>query len=127
MVGVHIPEGVDAEVVGVGDTAWRAESTPVRSLVHWGASEGGPLVVTLSVANELSIVDLLVVEHHLRPDELLGAGYFQRPDSLIPNAALGSDRIVQRTPVRIHIPPEGQGIADAPPAAEPSPSPSRDK
>ncbi len=50
---------------------------------------------------ETAALDLLVIEHHLRPREILGDYFFQRPDSLVANASMGSDRVIQRTRLRV--------------------------
>jgi hypothetical protein len=102
-VGITIADGVDAELTGVGDATWPA-GPPVRSLTHWGAPAGDELVIGLVAAQPLAEVTLSVAEHHLRPREVIGDYFFQRADSLVPNALVGTDRVIQRTIVHIRVP-----------------------
>jgi hypothetical protein len=104
MTAVHVPEGTVAELTGVGGVAWSGGGTPVRSLVHWGSPEGGAVLVGLSLPTSATETELLVLEHHLRPPEVLGPAFYERADSIVANAALGSDRVIQRTLVRLEIP-----------------------
>jgi hypothetical protein len=103
-VGITIADGVDAELTGVGDATWEGGPTPVRSLTHWGAPAGDELVIALVAAPQLAEVTLSVAEHHLRPREVIGDYFFQRADSLVPNALVGTDRVIQRTMVHIRVP-----------------------
>ena len=103
MMGVHLIEGSGAELTAVGDVRWVPTPVPVRTLTHWGRPSAEALVVELAVAPERSQVELIVVEHHLRPREALIETVFERPDSLVPNAAAGSDRAIQRTRLRISL------------------------
>jgi hypothetical protein len=103
-VGITIADGVDAELTGVGDVTWEGGPAPVRSLTHWGAPAGDELVIGLALAAQLAEVALSVAEHHLRPREVIGDYFFQRADSLVPNALVGTDRVIQRTMVHIRVP-----------------------
>lgn len=103
MTGIHIPEGAPGWLVGVGDARWGGEGAPVRSLVHWGAPATPELRVHVQVAPGDSELSLTVLEHHLRPREVVGSYFFQRPDSLVPDLAMGSDRAIQRTRVRVPL------------------------
>lgn len=103
MIGVRVPDGVVGELTGVGNATWPPEATPVRSVVHWGAPESGPLRLRMSLAPGADESELLILEHHLRPTAILGDYFFQRADSLIANAALGSDRVIQRTLVSFSV------------------------
>jgi hypothetical protein len=103
MTGIHILEGALAAIIGVGDATWHGGSVPVRSLVHWGAPETPELhvhVVVPSAATDLAVV---VLEHNLRPREVIGSYFFQRPDSMVANVATGSDRVIQRTRLRVPL------------------------
>lgn len=104
MIGLQVPEGVTADITGVGGRSWSVAGMPVRTLVHWGAPDGGTVRVGLSLPLDARETELLVLEHHLRPAEVLGDRFFQRADSLVANAAMGSDRIIQRTRVRFAVP-----------------------
>ena len=48
-------------------------------------------------------LSLFVVEHLLRPEELLGEGTFARPPELAPDVRKYSDRVVIRTEVRVDV------------------------
>jgi hypothetical protein len=109
MTGVHIPEGSGGTIIGVGGRSWSPDTKGVKSLVHWGKPATETLRVDLEVDVGASSVELLVVEHHLRPREILGDYFFQRPDSMVANASLGSDRVVQRTRVKV---PLGASVVD---------------
>ena len=91
---------------------------------HWGEPDG-------SVALELTLppleaIDVTVIEHLLRPEELLGAEPFKRPDGLAPDIVWMSDRAMFRysvaafvdprhaivQPVQIDLPGPGDGAAE---------------
>ncbi len=103
MIGFVVPDGSPAELTGVGDATWPVGGIPVRRLEHWGLPDGGALRVGLSVPAESAATELVVIEHHLRPREILGDYFFQRPDSLIPSARTGSDRAIQRTTLSVEV------------------------
>lgn len=104
MIGIVVPDGTPAELTGVGSAQWRVGGIPSRQVVHWGVPDGGALRVLLSVERDARRVELLVLEHHLRPTEVLGEDFFERADSIIPNAAAGSDRVIQRTTAVVDVP-----------------------
>ena len=60
--------------------------------------------------------ELVVLEHSLSPRNVLGAYFFQRDESLIANAALGSDRLIQRTRIRLQL----GDVVQSPSAVEPT-------
>jgi len=103
MVGIHIPDGVPAEVVTACD--WRATGgaggEPVRSLTFWGQPDGGEIEVALDADADVRSLSVELIEHHMRPTEVLGEDFFRRADSLIPDASTGSDRVVRRTLLRL--------------------------
>lgn len=107
MIGIHIPDGVDGALTGVGgwpvDDRSGAGSASWRRLTHWGLPEDGVLLVDLMLDAHQEEVTLNVLEHHLRPTEIMGEYFFARADSLIADASVGSDRLIQRTPVRIYM------------------------
>ncbi len=89
-------------------------------LEHWGTREDGVLLdFTLGPADDL--LRFTVVEHHLRPGELLGAlgvDRFRRPSELAPNILTLSDRAMIRTrvsvnPVTGEVRIEDSGVPDA--------------
>lgn len=100
MIGVRIPDGADGAIVAVSGRSLDAAGPPVRTLIHWGRPEDEMITVALTGAEDGIAFDLL--EHHLRPAEILGEGFFQRADSVIADASTGSDRIIQR--VRVNVP-----------------------
>lgn len=103
MVGVHVPDGMDARITGAGDAGWDSGPTPVRSLIHWGQPETSELMIGLEIGAEVTELQLLLLEHHLRAREILGTYFLQRPDSLVANTLLGSDRVIQRTVFRLPV------------------------
>jgi len=105
MVGLRLAEGAPGSIAGVEDFGWPEQE--IRTLTHWGAPRNGAVIVWLETPPEAEWADLILVEHHLRPRELLGGSFFQRPDSLVPNAFLGSDRVIQRTSLRIPLSDSG--------------------
>lgn len=103
MTGIHLPDGAPGTLVGVGDARWSGGDVPVRSLEHWGVPPTGSLRVHVEVGPGDAELSLVVIEHHLRPRAVLGSYFFQRPDSLVANVAVGSDRVIQRTRVRLPL------------------------
>ena len=63
---------------------------------HWGDPGSGRLARPGAAPG--AAVDMDVVEHLLRPGELVGADHFQRPPELAPNVTWLSDRAMVRTP-----------------------------
>jgi hypothetical protein len=110
MVGVRILDG-EGEIATVNGTSWSGGpgAGPIRNLVHWGKPEWGFVSVGMRLGPGDTPVHLEIIEHHLRPGEILGEGFFRRDESLIPNAPAGSDRIIQRTRVTL-----ATGEPDAP-------------
>lgn len=126
MIRVALPPGV--EFVGVnGAAVGGLETQPfspaVRSLVHWGRPASRLEVELEGPAGEPWELELL--EHHLRPEELLGEDRFQRPPELRPNLFAGSDRAVFLSRLRIPVPrdPESTPGAAAPSGDESGDSP----
>ena len=63
---------------------------------HWGTADGG-VVLDFEQPAGTGELRLTVVEHHLRPGELLGNDRFARPPELAPNIRMLSDRAMIRT------------------------------
>ena len=63
---------------------------------HWGTADGG-VVLDFEQPAGVGEVRFTVVEHHLRPGELLGTDRFARPPELAPNIRMLSDRAMIRT------------------------------
>ena len=87
---------------------------------HWGEPEGGVLL-DFDRASAGDVLHFTVVEHHLRPGELLGNTVFARPADLAPNIRTLSDRAMIRTTVSVDVAtgavtfvraPEGGGEED---------------
>ncbi|MCY3548330.1 MAG: M20/M25/M40 family metallo-hydrolase [Gemmatimonadetes bacterium] len=71
-----------------------------QQVTHWGTPEECILLDFDGGGGEDGL-DLVVVEHHLRPGELVGQRYFMRPADLAPNIPMLSDRAMIRTAVAI--------------------------
>ena len=65
---------------------------------HWGTAEGGVLLDFVRGPGD-EVLRFTVVEHHLRPGDLLGGDHFTRPPELAPNIRMLSDRAMIRTTV----------------------------
>ena len=73
---------------------WRME--------HWGEPEGGVLL-DFDRSSAGDVLHFTIVEHHLRPGELLGNTVFARPADLAPNIRMLSDRAMIRTTVSVDV------------------------
>jgi hypothetical protein len=51
----------------------------------------------------VATLPLTVVEHLLRPEELLGDEPWRRPADMAPNVNMDSDRAILRTPLRVAL------------------------
>ena len=69
-------------------------------ITYWGTPEGS-ILLDFDRSGAGASLDLVVVEHHLRPGELVGQRYFMRPAELAPNILMLSDRAMIRTAVAI--------------------------
>ncbi len=73
-------------------------------LEHWGLpSEAAGVRLDFEVPDGRDVLRFLVVEHLLRPEELLGDAYFAMPSELAPNIRRFSHRAVIRTPVAVDL------------------------
>ena len=70
-------------------------------LVHWGAPPEGGLILDFIRPPGDPRLSFTLVEHHLRPGELVGAHYFTRPPELAPNTRTLSDRAIIRSQVNL--------------------------
>ena len=76
-LAIRLPEGdvrlerVNGFEVPAADTADSGGSTRVRDVIHYGRPEGA-LTLELLVGPTATASSLEVVEHHLRPEALLG-------------------------------------------------------
>ncbi len=129
MLLLHLPAD-GPRLVAVNGKPLRDGERP-RQVTHWGTPEGAVLLDF--DGSDAGAFELVVVEHHLRPGELVGQRYFMRPADLAPNTQTLSDRAMIRTALTVD--PEGGQIrtvtegpgdtgteeeptADAEPAAE---------
>lgn len=99
MLGLQLGQG--AAFAKVGGVPLTDASLAATTLTHWGRPPDDELLVDVTLPLESSALELIVVEHHLRPRDVLGEHVFQRADSLIANAAADSDRVIQRTVIRL--------------------------
>ena len=73
-------------------------------LEYWGLpSEAAGVRLDFEVPDGRDVLRFLVVEHLLRPEELLGDAYFAMPTELAPNVQRSSHRAVIRTPVTVDL------------------------
>ena len=70
------------------------------SVEHWGTPEAGVLL-DFPLRPGAGPLHFTIVEHHLRPGELVGADRFRRPSELAPNIRTLSDRAMIRTSVTV--------------------------
>jgi len=119
MLGVHLPDDVPGRLVGVEGARW-SPGSDVRSLVHWGtpAAGTGSVRIAVHVDPDVAELDLVIVEHRLRPREVVGNYFFQRPDSMVANGAVGSDRAIQRTRLTVPIVAPEPDVTDGDASAE---------
>ncbi len=99
--GIVRAEGAGLRLAGLNGKPLAAGDRPDR-VVHWGAPEGGVLL-DFEVRPGDGVLRFAVIEHHLRPGELVGRTVFARPPELAPNIRLLSDRAMIRTVVGIDI------------------------
>lgn len=78
-----------------------AGSESPERLVHWGTPPVGGLVLDFIRPPGDPRLSFTLVEHHLRPGELVGAHYFTRPPELAPNIRTLSDRAIIRSRVNL--------------------------
>jgi hypothetical protein len=105
MMGIRIEEGV-GEITGVGPEDCPESGTgPLRQAIYWGPPPEGFLTVDILSDPEQEPVRLVILEHHLRPEEVLGSDFFRRDATLRPDPHTGSDRIIQRTRITLGLEP----------------------
>jgi hypothetical protein len=128
LLQLRFPRGGATRLVGLNDRALPVQSPPAR-VDHWGDPEPA-LMLDLELPQGAA-VDMDVVEHLLRPGELVGAEHFVRPPGLAPNVRWMSDRAMVRTPaaalaLQYGPPPFAAGAADTMRAAAPDTVPAAD-
>jgi len=124
LVQMRFPDQGPQRVVAVNGHPVTAEARPTR-VDHWGIPDP-VIVLDLETAPDASLA-MDVVEHLLRPDEVLGPERFRRPPELAPDITWLSDRAIFRTPATALVvvpgpppfPLEGAPVgAASPPAPE---------
>jgi hypothetical protein len=100
LLGVRLPEGdvYVASVNGVEPPPASDGTGHVRDVLHYGRPEGA-VTLELDVGPSVAAPAIEVIEHHLRPERLLGTRWFLRPPSLAPNVIGRSDRAATRATV----------------------------
>lgn len=103
MLGLRIVDDFHGEVRSVdGQSVPSDASLPqVRRIRYWGETDPDGVRFDLIVEAESSDALVDVIEHHLRPTEVLGDDFFFRDRSKVPDAWTGTDRVVRRTRVRL--------------------------
>ena len=91
----------------------------VERIEHWGVPDS-MVVLELDMPADAPIA-VHVLETLFRPEELLGAGAFARPDRLAPDVAAGSDRAVLRYSVAAFADPRHAFMPAAGDPASPDP------
>ena len=127
MMAFVFPEGGATHPVAINGHALPDGARPTL-LSHWGVPD--PIVVLDLEMPEGASPEMDVVEHMLRPQELVGDAPFQRPPTLAPDIRAMSDRFMARLPAGslgiIPGPPpfslEPEGIAGSPPVDPPVPA-----
>jgi hypothetical protein len=89
------PEGGGTRLTSINGTAIPQEAQPAL-VEHWGTPD--PVVFLELELAEGTQPDMDIVEHLLRPQELLGDEPFQRSPELAPDIVWKSDRAMIRTP-----------------------------
>ena len=113
LLRVAVTSAIGAEMMlfrSAGDgpnlVALNGKTIPRRNgpwhMEHWGAPEGAVLLDFERDAGN-GVVRFSIIEHHLRPGELLGNTIFARPDDLAPNVHMLSDRAMIRTLVSVDV------------------------
>ncbi len=95
LLQLRFPEGGSTKPTAVNGRALTLDRRPTV-VEHWG--EPDPVVLLELELSSGDVPEMDVVEHLLRPTELLGLEAFQRPPTLAPDIVWLSDRAVLRTP-----------------------------
>lgn len=102
-----------------------ADEVRIATVEHWGRPDSA-VYLDFRMAPSMPLLEFAVVEHLLRPEELLGEEAFARPPEYAPDIVRWSDRALLRTPVRLSLergavnswrPTAGATVEDSPPAA----------
>lgn len=123
---LHVRSRIGAEMLGFhlpGDTKLTSiDGRPISNVEeltwidHWGVPDTAVVLELTMPAG--SPIDVHVVEHLLRPEELLGQDAFRRPPELAPDVTRLSDRAMFRYSVAAFADPQhspGEDIVTPPP------------
>ena len=91
-----------SRLAALNGKAVSARANPWR-MEHWGEPEGGVLLDFERASAGDGALSFTIIEHHLRPGELLGNTVFARPADLAPNIRTLSDRAMIRTTVSVDV------------------------
>jgi hypothetical protein len=94
LIQFRVPEGGSTRITALNGRVLPLEDATV--VEHWGTPVPAVLL-DVEVAPDAEL-EMDVVEHLLRPEELVGTGAFQRPPELAPDITWLSDRAMIRTP-----------------------------
>lgn len=94
-IQLRFPESGATRLVALNGRPMPGEGRPTF-VEHWGTPD--PVLVLELETTEGTALELDIVEHLLRPAELVGAAPFERPAELAPDITWLSDRAVLRTP-----------------------------
>ena len=106
----HLMEGVVLESI---NGTLLEDSGSLRIAEHWGEPDGF-VALNLRMPEDAPI-GVHVVEHLLRPDEVVGEGRFDRPGRLAPNVNWMSDRAMLRFSVAALADPRHATVVVPPP------------
>ena len=84
---------------------------------HWGTADGDGVILDFEHEEGAGDLRFTVVEHHLRPGEIVGNDRFARPPELAPNIRMLSDRAMIRTVFSVDV---GSGAVRMETASEPA-------
>ena len=94
-------------IVALNGRPFSGERIP-SIIEHWGTPEEGLILDVVHRPSDPPLA-FTIVEHHLRPAELLGGARFSRPSHLAPNVRMLSDRAMIRTRVSVQVPASAEG------------------
>jgi hypothetical protein len=90
---------------------------------HWGVPDSMVVLELDMPADEP--IGVHILEQHLRPAELLGAGRFERPAALAPDVSTGSDRAIFRYSIAAFADPRHAFVPTASDSVAAGPQPGR--
>ena len=124
--------GAERMLIGIPDDGPRLAAVngqllpadfPPGQLIHWGAPPEGGLILDFVHPPGNPSLSLVIIEHHLRPGELVGEHYFSRPPELAPNVRTLSDRAMIRTLVDVGEGGDPEPVEAEAPVPEPADPP----